>query len=101
MIVTTASNINYPVYLAGKFSRSYIVFGVVTYILYYNYDTYKGDNDWDGGIKNKECLEVRWVGVPVNGNADWGIPPPLKDWVRMIRKAADVELSGMNKFMKD
>ena len=32
---------------------------------------------------------------------DWDILPPPNNWVRVIRKAADGELSGMNDFMKD
>ena len=48
MIMATTSGISHPVYLSGKVSRSYIVFGIVTYFVYCDYDTDNGDNDWDG-----------------------------------------------------
>ena len=74
--MTTASDISHPAYLAGKFGRSYIIFGVVTYFVYCNYDTTKGYNDWDGVVKNQKRLEVRRSDVPGNRKSDWDISAP-------------------------
>ena len=99
--MAAASGISHLTYLAGKFCRSYMVFGVATYLVYFDYDTDKGDDDWDGIAKNKEHLKVKWVNVPGNSNTDWAILPPLNDWVRVIGKAVDGELRRMNGFTKD
>ena len=40
-----ASDISHLANLVWKVSRSYISFGVVTYVVYFDYDTDKGDDD--------------------------------------------------------
>ena len=79
MIMATASDINHPAYLTGKVGMMYIVFGVVRCFVYCDYDTGKGDDEWDGVVKDQECLEVKWANVPGNGNVDWDVPPPPND----------------------
>ena len=53
MIMATASDINHPAYLTGKVGMMYIVFGVVRCFIYCDYDTGKGDDEWDGVVKDQ------------------------------------------------
>ena len=77
------------------------MFRVVKYFIYCDYDISKGDDEWDGIVKNQERLQVKWAHVPGNGNKDWDVPPPPNDWVRVLGKESECELKGINIFMRE
>lgn len=53
LIMTTASDINRPAYLNVNVGMVYIGFRVVQYFMYYDCDTGKGGDKWEGVVKDQ------------------------------------------------
>ena len=74
--------------------------GSVVEFVYVEWDTDMKDDSWDGVVEQHERLKVSWLDVEGVSDDDWGVTPPVPQWVKVIAKKNDATIKGMNTYIK-
>ena len=101
LVMATASDIAHPAFKEGFIANSYIMLGSVVEFVYVEWDTGMKDVNLDGVVEQHERLKVSWLDVEGVSDDDWGVTPPVPQWVKVIAKKGDHKLDGLNGFMTE